>query len=185
MKNNRKKIFGAMSFIVLFVVLCVFGARQLLGCCIRNEIYDSHVRSTLSSKFSDFSSVKDDFYIVSSIVIENKPYLMNMKYSRVNIIVYDNKVKLSTDEYDIDISEKEQKAAINVYYAFMNEGVNDVIDSVSFLNDTDLLFCCDRGNYGIVYSPNDAINKSSIEKAMGQNAGVVKLADCWYQVIRL
>ena len=189
-KSDKIRKIVVVFFIALFwiFILAIVG---YYGYCalLRYEIHEMWVQQTKTSKFEDFLSIEDDFKTVADIAFEYKTDILSSKQPCLNICINEDEdedaIYVSTYESDIELNEEQKKAVKNVYYAFWNEGIVSILSFVSFINDNDdLLFWGEDGWYGIVYCPSDSPNTEDIEVYMGKDAGIVKLSDCWYQVIR-
>ena len=89
------------------------------------------------------------------------------------------------DDFEIELTEEEKKAVHTVFYSFSNEGINAYMQTARFIGDDDLIFRGEDGQYSIVYSPDDNPDIKAIKDRMGRDVGIVKLDECWYQVIRV
>lgn len=184
-KSDKIRKIVVWFFIALFwlFVLSIIGYYCYLA-WFRNEVHDYYVMQTKTSKFDDFASIEGDFKTVADIAFEHKTDILDSKQPCLNIDVNDNDSYAGIYEFDIELNEEEKESVNNVYYAFWNEGVTALITIIVFIGDNDLLFWSEDGRYAIVYCPSDSPNTENIESRMGKDAGIVKLDDCWYQVIR-
>ena len=181
----RKLVVGLFIALFWIFILAIVGYYGLRG-LVSYELHDMWVQQTKISKFEDFSSIEDDFKTVADIAFEYKADILSSEIQWLFIDVNEDEdaIYASTYESDIELNEEQKKAVKNVYYAFWNEGSPNLITMIVFLGDNDLLFWCEDGRHGIVYCPSDSLNMENIERRMGKDAGIVKLSDCWYQVIR-
>ena len=185
-KRNPKKIILWITLSLAAVALLTLGGIYGFRLCVACSIQNYYIQAANVSRFEDFSSIQDDFETVAKLVFEHKSRILNCEPPCLLLGEVSDTFYAGTYDFDIELTEAEKESVVNVYNAYRNEGVSAYLDMISFLGDDDeeLLFWSEIGQYAIVYAPDDDPHSDELEQKMGKKAGIVKLADCWYQVVR-
>ena len=181
-----KKIKIAIILVVFCIIIAVvlIGIYHILKRQMVNEIYNSQVEATKQAVFDDFASIQQDFERVRQKYAINEVELLSTSDPNMYISIDDNdSLYVYSLFFEFDISTDEEKSFLNVYNSFSDRCSAAPITKVYKRGD-EYLFVSDDWYYAMVYCASDDLKPTDVEYEMGQDAGIVKLSDCWYQVIR-